>query len=259
MYCPPTQTSDAVAEAHRVGVVHRALTPENILVAEGNVVKVVDFIRAKMGGQGVKTTQGRAVGAVYYMAPEQACGAPAHPCMDVYGIGGVGYEAITGVRPMGPGDRSLGEAIDWQLRGHPVPLRALVPGAPPALAALVHRALSKVPSERPTMREFTEGLRDVVTALRAAAHRELSQLTPDTHTPGAALTRVAFFDLSAILASTPGAPGAPVPFAALPPRTPEPPAPATVTPLPLMEPPATIRSATEAASAAPPRRSGTGG
>ena len=166
------QACDGIAEAHRVGVVHRDLTPDNILVSAEDVVKVVDFGLAKLRGHGVKTSHEQAIGSAWYMAPEQARGAPAHPSMDVYAIAVVLYEAITGVHPMGNRARTMIDIVAWHLSAEPPMLRALAPGAPSDLEALIHQGLAKDPARRPTMRAFTDGLRDALCRLRAPQRRE---------------------------------------------------------------------------------------
>lgn len=78
------QACDGIAEAHRVGVIHRGLTPEDILITEDGKVKVIDFGLAKLRGHGVKTTAEQRIGNAMYMAPEQMRQkADAAPGMDV--------------------------------------------------------------------------------------------------------------------------------------------------------------------------------
>ncbi len=165
------QACDGLAEAHRVGVIHRDVTPDNILVSSDDTVKVVDFGLAKLQGLGVKTTKDHAIGSAMYMAPEQIRGAPAHPAMDVYASALVLYEMIAGVHVMGAGERTTIDVVRWHLEGRLTRLSALVPGVPSDLEALVHRGLEEDPARRPSMRAFTDDVRDALSRLRAPQRR----------------------------------------------------------------------------------------
>ncbi len=166
------QACDGLAEAHRVGVVHRDLTPDNLLVMPGGAVKVIDFGMAKLRSFGVVTTREQEIGSARYRAPEQLRGARAHARMDIYALGHVLYEALSGEHAMGSTPRSLIDTVNWQLNVQPAPLRERVPELPSDLAELVHRALEKDPALRPwNMKVFNEGLREVRARLRAPQRR----------------------------------------------------------------------------------------
>jgi serine/threonine-protein kinase len=173
------QACDGLAEAHRVGVTHRDVTPENILVSPDDTVKVVDFGLANLAGGGVKTTTEQAVGSARYMAPEQVKSAPAHAGMDVYAICVVLYEAAAGVHPMGKQARTLIDVVSWQVYTPPPSLRALAPWVPSDLAALIHQGLEKDPAKRPTMRALTDGVRDALARLQAPLRREARNALPN--------------------------------------------------------------------------------
>src|SRR5262249_42900342 len=94
------QAAEGVAEAHRIGVIHRDLKPENLLITSNDVVKVIDFGIAKLTGWGVKTSHEQRVGTALYMSPEHIQGKAPDPRMDVYALGAIAYEALTGVHPI---------------------------------------------------------------------------------------------------------------------------------------------------------------
>ena len=152
------QLADALAAAHRRGVVHRDLKPGNIQLAPGGAVKVLDFGIARATAptgsptietvaQPVLTTPGAVIGTPAYMSPEQIEGKPVGPPSDIFSLGIVLFEMLTGERPFGGGDPlSLAVAIV----SAPTPdVRALAPKAPPALAEVVLAALDKDPAKRP--------------------------------------------------------------------------------------------------------------
>jgi serine/threonine protein kinase len=90
------QTAAALAEAHRAGVVHRDVKPGNILLTPDGSVKLTDFGISQSAQSVPLTRTGQVIGTPQYMSPEQAQGEPAVPASDVYALGLVGYEALTG-------------------------------------------------------------------------------------------------------------------------------------------------------------------
>jgi serine/threonine protein kinase len=143
-----------VGVAHRQGVVHRDLKPGNIIVVPADIegeretVKVVDFGVAKLRDATVElrlTQTGTAVGTPYYMSPEQLRGEPLDARADVYSLGAVLYEMLTGAPPF---DAASLTGLIWKHLNDPP--RALPPqlGVPSALEAVCRRALSKRPEER---------------------------------------------------------------------------------------------------------------
>jgi eukaryotic-like serine/threonine-protein kinase len=169
-----------LGEAHRLGIVHRNLTPEGVVLGPGGLVKVTNFGMAKLASFGVVTTADQQIGSMLYAAPEQLVGKEeVGPRADVYGLGVLLYEAITGERPMGPGPYNAMTVVSWHLREQARPLRERVPWAPADLEALVHQMLEKAPSMRPvSVLEVHDRLRDARVSLRAPLLREVRNAAP---------------------------------------------------------------------------------
>jgi serine/threonine-protein kinase len=173
------QVCAGLAEAHRLGIVHRNLTPSSVVLGPGGLVKLGEFGMAKLASFGVVTTADQQIGSLLYAAPEQVAGKEVGPRADLYGLGVLLYEAITGERPMGPGPFNTMTAISWHLRERARPLRERAPGAPADLQALVHQMLEKAPSKRPvSMLEVHDRLRDARVSLRAPLLREVRNAAP---------------------------------------------------------------------------------
>ncbi|MEJ5308620.1 MAG: protein kinase [Anaerolineae bacterium] len=144
------QICAGVGLAHRAGIVHCDLKPQNILVTYEGQAKVADFgiARAFQGeGRGSQEEQEDVVwGSPHYIAPEQAMGKQPTPATDVYSIGVMLYEMLTGVPPFHDPDPTA--LALKHIQEEPVPLRSLNPRIPPGLEQLVRRALSKDPATR---------------------------------------------------------------------------------------------------------------
>ncbi|WP_221888018.1 serine/threonine protein kinase [Geodermatophilus aquaeductus] len=137
------QTAAALAEAHRAGLVHRDVKPGNILVRADGSVKITDFGIAWSAGSVPLTQTGQVIGTPQYISPEQAEGHLATPASDVYALGLVGYECLSG-HPAFEGDNAVTIALK-QLRSEPEPLPDTLPVD---VRTLIRRALSKDPSAR---------------------------------------------------------------------------------------------------------------
>jgi serine/threonine-protein kinase len=144
------EIADALAKAHKAGVVHRDIKPENILLADGHAL-VMDFGVAKAvsdatGRQGL-TSAGLSLGTPAYMAPEQVAADPRidHRA-DLYALGLVAYEMLVGGSPYAA--TTPQQQMAAHLTQAPAPIHLKRPDCPPALAALIMRCLSKNPDER---------------------------------------------------------------------------------------------------------------
>ena len=140
------QLADGLACAHAAGIVHRDLKPGNLMVLPDGMVKVLDFGLAKAKGHTL-TRSGVQLGTVAYMAPEQICGDAVDGRTDLWALGVVLYEMLTGRRPFeGERDISLAHAIVNDAPPRPSALRA---DLPPVVENLVLALLDKEPARRP--------------------------------------------------------------------------------------------------------------
>ena len=148
---------DALREAHERHIVHRDVTSSNVLVDEAGRVKVADFGIARMGASALTRT-GAMLGTSSYLSPEQAQGRSADERSDLYGLGVVLYEMLTGRLPFS-GESDLAVAMQHVSAAPPNP-RSLAPDVPEAYAAAAMRALSKQPADRyQSAEEFAAALR----------------------------------------------------------------------------------------------------
>ncbi len=140
---------DALAAAHRNGLVHRDVKPENVLIGTDGVVKVADFGLARVVESSKHTATGGVVmGTVAYVSPEQIVNGHADSRSDVYSAGIMFFEMLTGTVPFG-GDSAVNIAFQ-HVNNHVPATSERVVGVPPALDELVHRATRREPAARPS-------------------------------------------------------------------------------------------------------------
>ena len=152
------QAADGLSAAHAAGVVHRDIKPGNLIVRPDGVVKLTDFGIARTRDATPLTRTGMVVGTAQYLSPEQAQGMEVTSASDVYSLGVVGYECLTGGRPF-DGTSQVAIALA-HINRPPPPLPAEIPLA---VRQLIERALAKHPDER-----FTDGAA-FAAAIRAVA------------------------------------------------------------------------------------------
>ncbi len=141
-----TQVADALGAAHASGLVHRDVKPANILLSADGRVLVADFGIAKAAEGNDLTTAGAMVGTAKYLAPEQVEGGPIDGRADLYSLGIVLYEALTGVAPFVE-ETDAATALA-RLHRYPTEPRQLRPEIPPATEAVVMQAMSRAPDDR---------------------------------------------------------------------------------------------------------------
>lgn len=173
------QVADAAHAAHRLGVVHRDLTPRNLLITLDGSVKVTDFGIARSDSAAALTLSGHVIGTPAYLSPEQVRGQKATPASDVYTLGVVLYECLAGRRPF-DGSNPI-EVARAHLEQVPPPLSTVIPGP---LRAAVIAALAKEPELRPAAVDFARRLRAAVAKPEPASNAE--QMTVVRPLPGVA-------------------------------------------------------------------------
>ena len=186
-----SQSADGLSAAHKAGVVHRDIKPGNLMVRPDGVVKLTDFGIAQARDAAPLTRTGMVVGTAQYLSPEQAQGMEVTAASDVYSLGVVAYECLSGARPF-DGASQVAIALA-HINRPPPPLPADVP---PAVRLLVERALAKDPADRfPDGGAFAEAIRRVAAGgpLAAAVPSNAPATTPTQVVGGAADGRTAVF------------------------------------------------------------------
>lgn len=141
-----TALARAVGQAHAIGMVHRDIKPQNVLVTPDGRMKVADFGIARAVAAAGMTAPGVVMGTVHYLAPEQASGDAATFASDVYSLGVVMYEMLTGRVPF-TAESGVGVALKI-IHEAPVPVDHVNPRVPAVLASIVARAMARDPAER---------------------------------------------------------------------------------------------------------------
>lgn len=186
------QVAEALAFAHERGVIHRDVKPGNVMILSDGRVKIMDFGIARLRDPAVKTATGMLLGSPRYMAPEQVSGNPFDHRADIFSLGVVLYEMLTGVTPFAGDD--ITQLMFQVVNGVAVPPSHVNPALPSVLDYILARALKKNPEERyGNAAEFAADLRDAIpdvleaeAAVRARAESVGSETPPELAATGAA-------------------------------------------------------------------------
>ena len=204
------QIADALIAAHDAGIVHRDIKPENVMLRRDGYVKILDFGLAKLtenraalsttneagDESSIRTNPGVVMGTAEYMSPEQTRGLSVDARTDVWSLGVVIYEMVTGQRPFAAANH--GDTVVSVLERDPIALRQNAPAAPEELETIVSKALAKQVDERyQTIRTLSADLRAVHRRLEVEAEIELAAVSGVINSAGRGMS------------SQPVAPGAP--------------------------------------------------
>lgn len=152
------EIAEALEHAHQNGLVHCDIKPHNILTTKSGRIKVTDFGIARAVTSATMTHTGTIIGSVHYFSPEQAKGAAVGAKSDIYSLGVVMYEMLTGTVPFN-GETPISIALK-HLQEEPRPLRESNPEVPPLVEAIVLKAMAKEPDQR------FEDISEMITDLR---------------------------------------------------------------------------------------------
>ena len=188
------QAASALAEAHKARIIHRDIKPENIILRDDGYVKILDFGLAKLLPDGDlellndditrrqnTTASGIVLGTVNYMSPEQAKGQKVDERTDIFSLGAVLYEMLTGKAPFA-GD-SIPETFAKLIEHEPEPIRTYVSGVPDAVEQVISRMLEKSPEDRyQTVRETADDLKAINSGLSGSLLERSQQRVSENRT-----------------------------------------------------------------------------
>ncbi|MET7637630.1 serine/threonine-protein kinase [Streptomyces sp. NPDC005438] len=177
--------ADALAEAHRAGVVHRDVKPENVLLdsqaapgpGDAPPALLTDFGVAKLIDSPSRSRASRIIGTPDYLAPELVEGLPPRASVDIYALATVLYELLAGFTPFGGGHPGA------VLRRHVTEAVAPLPGVPDELWRLIHQCLAKAPASRLRAAELSTRLREMLPELEGMPPLDIDDLDPALEAP----------------------------------------------------------------------------
>ena len=168
----------ALQHAHDKGIVHRDIKPQNIMMFTDGTIKVMDFGIAKFAREEGKTATDQAIGSVHYISPEQASGNVTDAKSDIYSVGAMMYEMLTGRKPF-DSDNPVAIAV---MHMHDIPERprAINPDIPDGLEEIVLRAMEKAPEDR---YQTTADMISDIEAFKADPHINFGYYTEEADEP----------------------------------------------------------------------------
>ncbi len=176
------QAALGLGAAHANGVIHRDVKPSNIMIVQQSLAKITDFGIARMNASAVKTMTGMILGSPRYMSPEQVIGRDLDTRTDIFSLGVVLYEALTGIPPF-DGD-NVNAIMYSTVNSTPAPPSSLNPDVRPMLDLIVAKALAKLVDERyQTMQEFAHDLMEMKRQIGGRARDIFAKDAPSAARP----------------------------------------------------------------------------